>query len=281
MLLLATQLRSLGLRPVTTDNAAEALKLFEDALSGARFDAVITDCNMPATGGCDLAVELIERSRRVSSSSAPIVGYSADASDECLRQCQAAGMVGRLVKPVSIAALHAHLLGTSHIQSKPQTSPSSPRIGAVLVRHDDSSDESILEEGAAARAAIQPQLTAVQYIAGNDPATARELLELLLGSIEESRPRLVRALQTRQNAAIAQQAHHILGAAKMLGFEALAEACQVLGKTRIHSRSDAEAAQAAFMAALAQAETQLRLMLHTLGAPPSPPPADPEPSTRP
>ena len=96
LLLLKEQLGSLGCSVVTARDGREAL-----AYCGAeQFDAVLTDLNMPAMDGLTLARKLRERGF-----AAPIIGASADASDEDRARALRAGMNDYLLKPINMEVL--------------------------------------------------------------------------------------------------------------------------------------------------------------------------------
>ncbi|WP_449465944.1 response regulator [Stenotrophomonas humi] len=100
LLLLKEQLRMLGCSVVTARDGREALAYCE----AEQFDAVLTDLNMPAMDGLTLTRKLRERGL-----TAPIIGASADVSDEDRVRAFHAGMNDYLLKPISIDVLRQAL----------------------------------------------------------------------------------------------------------------------------------------------------------------------------
>lgn len=104
-MVLTRQLEFLGHQVVPVDGGETALNVWREG----EFDAVITDCNMPGISGYALTeairrIEVQERRQRC-----PVIGCTANAlSDENLR-CEASGMDGLLIKPLSLERL-AHEL---------------------------------------------------------------------------------------------------------------------------------------------------------------------------
>ena len=94
--ILKEQLEALGCNVLLAGNGLQALKLWEQE----RFDAVLTDVNMPVLSGYELA-----RSIRETDSDLPIFGITANAMRDEGERCLAAGMNAWLVKPLSLADL--------------------------------------------------------------------------------------------------------------------------------------------------------------------------------
>ncbi|WP_245626165.1 response regulator [Stenotrophomonas humi] len=97
LLLLKEQLRTLGCCVATARDGREALAYCETE----QFDVVLTDLCMPEMDGLTLTRKLRERGF-----TAPILGASADASDEDRARALHEGMNDYLLKPISIEALH-------------------------------------------------------------------------------------------------------------------------------------------------------------------------------
>ncbi|WP_269790246.1 response regulator [Stenotrophomonas sp. Iso1] len=100
LLLLKEQLGILGCRVVTACDGREALAYCETG----QFDAVLTDLNMPAMDGLTLTRKLRARGFTI-----PIIGASADTSDEDRARALREGMDDYLLKPISIEALRQAL----------------------------------------------------------------------------------------------------------------------------------------------------------------------------
>jgi len=93
---LAHQLEQLGCTVATADDGVQALALWRRE----RFDAVLTDVNMPRLNGYELAATLRREGARV-----PIIGVTANAMREEEQRCREAGMNAWLVKPIGLRGL--------------------------------------------------------------------------------------------------------------------------------------------------------------------------------
>lgn len=102
-MLLARQLRHLGVDAVGTGDAHEAL--VRCAAPDAAFDLVILDCNMPGMDGFVLARKLRAQERALVRPRVPVLGYSADARPHNRQQALAAGMDDCLFKPIDLDTL--------------------------------------------------------------------------------------------------------------------------------------------------------------------------------
>lgn len=96
-MILREQLESLGCQAVVAGDGEEALGYW----TAWRFDAVLTDINMPHLDGYQLAQRLRQQGANV-----PIIGATANAAPEERARCLTAGMDGCLVKPITLQALH-------------------------------------------------------------------------------------------------------------------------------------------------------------------------------
>ncbi|MGI4857938.1 MAG: response regulator, partial [Janthinobacterium lividum] len=228
--LLATQLMQLGLDAHPMECAEGALaRLAVDA-----FDLVITDCNMPGMSGFALAAGIVERW----GGTLPVIGYSADASATSRQRCLDAGMLGLLVKPVTLAGLRAQLLpaagrgaatrGETPARPRIEASSSAPVTGEIRKDTAIPTSSQLVER--------------LMRIANGDRAMASRLLRLFEEGLDESHPRYEQAMQRGDRAALRQYAHHNKGPAKMLSLHAFADACDALteaSRTTFDSLDDA------------------------------------------
>jgi PAS domain S-box-containing protein len=91
--------------------------------TGARYDVIIMDCQMPVMDGIEATMAIRETEGRERHT--PIIGLTAGALPDDERRCLAAGMDAYLVKPINAAALadavqHCHLRNQ---RTPPDTSP--------------------------------------------------------------------------------------------------------------------------------------------------------------
>jgi signal transduction histidine kinase/FixJ family two-component response regulator len=99
----ARALERCGCRTKVVANAAAALQ----ALSSERFDAVLMDCEMPGMDGFAATRELRRRER--DGAHTPVIGMTHGNAAEDAARCTAAGMDGRIAKPLRHRALLAAL----------------------------------------------------------------------------------------------------------------------------------------------------------------------------
>lgn len=122
-MLLETQLRLLGFDVLAASSGLEALEALDQSWSTNAdtegIAAIITDCNMPGMDGYTLAREIAANVIARGLVKLPVIGYSADGTSTAHRRCVESGMEGLLVKPVSLDALRAALLGTPIDASQP------------------------------------------------------------------------------------------------------------------------------------------------------------------
>ncbi|MGI4815579.1 MAG: ATP-binding protein [Janthinobacterium lividum] len=207
--LLTNQLGQLGIDSISARDGATALDIVKQGT--VPLDALITDCNMPGMDGYELAVAVREHRRSQGSEPLPILAYCADASPAIRERCLRAGMVGLLVKPVSVEVLRDRLL--SH-------RPIDRDLGNVL------------------------------RIANGHAGTAMQLVEIFERSIIDGRKDFASAARNRRYADIAHHAHHGKGPAKMMGFEELFDACSALGLASLPPHKGFEASVLNYEAAL-------------------------------
>jgi len=103
-MILREQLDQLGCHAVVASDGDEALGYWTQR----RFDAVLTDVNMPHIDGYTLTRQLRAKGVRV-----PIIGATANAAPEERERCRSAGMDSCLVKPISLQALYRQLSGVA------------------------------------------------------------------------------------------------------------------------------------------------------------------------
>ncbi len=121
-MLLARQLRHLGVEAIGTGDAHEAL--VRCAAPDAAFDLVILDCNMPGMDGFTLARKLRAQEQALARPRVPVLGYSADARPHNRQQALSAGMDDCLFKPIDLDTLGRalqHWLGDSPGGRRPST----------------------------------------------------------------------------------------------------------------------------------------------------------------
>ncbi|MFM5687399.1 response regulator, partial [Aeromonas caviae] len=99
--LLERQLGILGVECVVVENGEQALQAWQ----AEPFSLLLTDCHMPVMDGYTLSNTL-----RANGDQAPIIGVTADTSEEAAVNMTAAGMNDMLCKPYSLDSLRQMLL---------------------------------------------------------------------------------------------------------------------------------------------------------------------------
>lgn len=99
-------LRRLGIAPVLCNNGREVLDLLE---SGAVFDLILMDCEMPVMDGYEASRRIRAREKNPGLPPVPIIALTAHALPEHRDKCLAAGMNDYLSKPLSANDLLAML----------------------------------------------------------------------------------------------------------------------------------------------------------------------------
>ena len=197
------QLAKLGYAAEAVANGAEALT----AWRSGRYGLVLTDCHMPEMDGYMLARAIREAETKTGGRT-PIVAITASALAEEARKCNAAGMDDYMTKPVSMAVLAEKL--SSWIQPGCDAEP--PDIGEPV---------SPMEHAPV-------DLSVLKRSVGADPEVTQSLLASFRNTSAEDRANLVSAIAGRHRAAVAEVAHRIRGAARMIGAGELAAAALVV-----------------------------------------------------
>ncbi|MFZ0157203.1 transporter substrate-binding domain-containing protein [Pseudomonas sp. Hg5Tf] len=195
LLLMTQQLDYLGLQHRSADNGLAGLGLWRQEA----FDVLILDCNMPTINGYQFAqaVRADEVERQWPRST--ILGYTANAQPEVREQCLQAGMDDCLLKPISLKALGQRLASLHPLPPRP------PEAHSALF-----------------------DLEGLEPVVGNSAVDLQALLKQLQDSFHKDRLTL-EALEPRLQAnQLKEQAHRILGAARIIQANRLIDACEQL-----------------------------------------------------
>ena len=207
-ILIQRQLSLLGLRVRTATDGDQALELWQNG----DYALVLTDINMSALNGYDLArairtIELAQGRART-----PLLGWTANALADTHARCLAAGMDDVLHKPADLAHLRellAHWLPSLSVAD----------TGAKAVPNaTDSLD----------RAAEFPALDAklLQESFGNDRNKLRLLLPTIQKTFSEQIAAMNAALSASDLPSLKTWGHNISGSAGLMGAKALMEVSQ-------------------------------------------------------
>ncbi|WP_241462261.1 ATP-binding protein [Aeromonas finlandensis] len=191
--LLVRQLGILGVDCVVVEDGEQALQLWQEQ----PFSLLLTDCHMPVMDGYTLTKAL-----RANGDNTPIIGVTADTSEEASARMAAVGMNGMLIKPYLLDALRQTL-----VQWLPAREVAEP--------------EQVQNPAA-------PALAARWIALFGEEADARDMACEYLASNRQDREELMAALAACDEAAVLEIAHRIKGAARMVGECALAEQAEQL-----------------------------------------------------
>ncbi|MNJ15878.1 Virulence sensor protein BvgS precursor [compost metagenome] len=205
LLLIAQQLNFLGLEHASAENGLSGLSAWHQG----HFDVVIVDCNMPQMNGYQFAEAVRDHERQYQWPACTILGYTANAQPEVRERCQQVGMDDCLLKPISLNALGQRLAQAPQVQARRQTAAPMPFDLQVL-----------------------------EPVVGDSVHDLHQLLKELLRSFKRDRA-LLKAIDPLKDALqLRNQAHKILGPARIIQANGLIKACEQL-------EADCQASQAA------------------------------------
>ncbi|MDZ5601623.1 transporter substrate-binding domain-containing protein [Pseudomonas sp. RP23018S] len=194
LMLMAQQLSVLGLRHQRACDGREALCSWRDG----HFDVLILDCNMPHMNGYQLARIVRAEEQLYNRSPCTIIGYTANAQPEARQQCLDAGMDDCLLKPISLSTLRQRLSSIRRAGAQP-----SPRPRLF-------------------------DLSGLCAVVGDSLSDRERLLQTLKTSLQQDLHILMQIDPDQAPQALADQAHKILSAARMLEAHPLMAACEAL-----------------------------------------------------
>ena len=191
--LMAQQLGYLGLEHTSARDGREGLATWR----AGDFDVLVLDCNMPHMNGYQLATAVRTEERHGKRPRCTILGYTANAQPEVRRKCLSAGMDDCLLKPISLATL-------------------SQRLAGIHPRRQQKRRRKLY------------QLDGLAAVVGHDPIDRQRFLQALQQSLQADLATLMALHPQHDSAAIAEQAHKVLSAARMLEAPELITACEAL-----------------------------------------------------
>ncbi|MFP3518638.1 transporter substrate-binding domain-containing protein [Pseudomonas sp. SIMBA_077] len=199
-LLLAQQLSYLGHRVKDAENGAQGLA----AWRAGRFEAVITDCNMPVMNGYDLVRAIRRDEAERGLEPCHVVGLTANAQPEEIERCLQAGMDQCLFKPISLQDLNLCLAA--------RTSGSLHMACAEPVSDDrDGIDLAYLKQ-----------------LAQCDDLQVQQLLTDLAASNSQDLVRLIQLFVSDDFEGLAALAHRIKGGVVLVNAKELVRCCEQL-----------------------------------------------------
>ena len=193
------QLAKLGFAAEAVANGAEALKAWESR----RYGLVLTDCHMPEMDGYMLS-RAIRNAEARTGGHTPIVAITASALAEEARKCTAAGMDDYMTKPVSMRVLAEKL----SLWIQPGRDEQASGIGGRSTK---------TERGPL-------DLSVLKQSVGSDPDVIQSLLDSFHQTSAADHADLAQALEDGHADVVAEVAHRMKGAARMVGAAELAAA---------------------------------------------------------
>ncbi|MGL5326828.1 MAG: ATP-binding protein [Aeromonas sp.] len=187
--LLARQLAILGIEAQVVEDGEKALRAWQ----GQPFSLLLTDCHMPVMDGYALTKAL-----RAAGVTAPIIGVTADTSEEAHARMMEAGMSDMLFKPYPLDTLR-QLLAHWLAESVP--------AGSAAV--------TVVDDGLTVQSEHWLSLF-------GDEQTARAMAAEYLNSNRQDGAHMMAALACHDFGALVETAHRIKGAARMIGLQELA-----------------------------------------------------------
>ncbi len=204
--LLTRQLAILGVECEVVEDGEKALRAWQTR----DFALLLTDCHMPVMDGYTLTRRLRELGEQ-----APIIGVTADTSEEAAVNMTAAGMNDMLCKPYSLDSLRQMLL-----RWLPATTTSELPLPEL---------------------SINPDMVARWQDLFGDETIAKSMAREYLASNHKDCRAMMSALSSGDSQEMVEIAHRIKGAARMIGEQQLAEqAAQLESAARLKQLSEFE-----------------------------------------
>ncbi|MFK3645676.1 transporter substrate-binding domain-containing protein [Pseudomonas protegens] len=201
---LRQQLCFLGHDVAEAENGLQALQRWRTQ----DFDMIITDCHMPIMNGAELARAIRQDEHENAHEPVMIIGLTADAQPEEVERCIQAGMNDCLIKPISLDELEERLLCAGKIE--------------------DEEREVVSPQQAFARSPQVFDLESLHTLVGSEPTILHHILNELLSNNRTDRKILTSLMQEQATAELAELAHRIKGAARVVKGEQLVESCRQL-----------------------------------------------------
>lgn len=209
-MLICKQINALGYAAESAGDGVEALRLWKSG----RFSAVITDCNMPEMDGYDLARAIRRIENAQGRGRVPVIACTANALFGEAEACLAAGMDDYLSKPIGLAELAGKLS---------QWVPLPKGAAKKAATFEGPSNAARIDQRPASEPIDRVTLEALSDGTSED---LRDILAHFLRASADDLKALTQALQRSELAQVAQAAHRMKGASRMVGAFDLATATE-------------------------------------------------------
>jgi len=238
------QMERLGYQAEAAGDGKEGL---DKLINGPRFEAVITDCQMPVMDGFEFTRQL--RARKDDLARLPVIGLSANVMKGEADKCMAAGMNDFVGKPATLADLYRvlrHWLGArvdgagaddadfappwEKPEAKEKTVASLADARAEKIRKAKAmlvaEAEALEPKNGEVLPVIDKALLAEMF--GDRPELVRGMLGLFLGTVETKIGEILAAVQVHDRDAARRSAHAVKGEALNAGAREFANVLQTI-----------------------------------------------------
>ncbi|WP_163833511.1 transporter substrate-binding domain-containing protein [Spartinivicinus ruber] len=195
------QLKLLGVNAHLVENGVEALKAWRTG----DYDLIISDCHMPEMDGYTLTQTIREEEQQRGQSRTPVIALTASALAGDAQKCRNAGMDDFITKPVTIPELGKILrywLGKTIINQRDKKE-------AVVQQIDEPPDAPV-------------QINQLISLFG-DLVLVNKMLRDFISQTQQDVTKLNQSVEAHQAKEVAETAHRIKGAAKIIEANTLAE----------------------------------------------------------
>ena len=201
---------------VTAEMVGNGLLAVERATSGAQYDVILMDCQLPELDGCDATQRMRAWEQQTGRRRTPIVACTAHALPAERAHATAIGMDGYLTKPLTLesfrstVAKYGHAAPATSAASKPAAAPATPAPA------EPAPAEPATAEPARAEVVAAPTLGILAQI-GHDTALEARLRDSFARGSSAALDGLAAALAASDWAAVARHAHTLKGSCLSLG----------------------------------------------------------------
>jgi CheY-like chemotaxis protein/HPt (histidine-containing phosphotransfer) domain-containing protein len=233
------QLALLGFAAEVAGNGAEALRLWERGGHAL----LVTDLHMPELDGYGLARAIREaEGQQPELARLPILALTANALRDEASRVRLAGMDEYLTKPIQLRALYAALDRWLPHATHPAAPPAAPDVRAAT--------------SVAQPAALAVDVSVLQSLVGDDPATLREFLAEFLDAARTQSAEIIAACEAGDSVRVGTVAHKLKASSRSVGALALGDLCADLeNASRASGKTGIEQRRKHFESAIREVET--------------------------
>jgi len=245
------QLDKLGYSALAVTNGLEVVK----ALEQVSYDVILMDCQMPELDGYETTQTIRKREKALDprcpwKSPVHIVAMTAHAMQGEREKCLAAGMDDYLAKPVRSAELKAVLERSKLAVQKPSRRSTSFTEGSLSSGPESNTPGTVGTEtsvGPLTQEECPVDMQLLMEVSGDDVEGLRELVDLILGQLENLIKKLGAAIRSGAAKQVTELAHEYVGASASCGMTAMVPPLQELerlGRSGLLSGAEQSLAEA-------------------------------------